>query len=142
MVVHVNRSARATASGIAASAETAASGVPRDPWQQLQQRVEECREKFRQRPVTSVSMFAFENELKALADDACRQFLEQELNRLEPDDKKEMPNKVRFQKDTYRINKKSKARIATRFGPIVLRSFYYFWTLATKPQVYEHVSHL
>ena len=125
MVVHVNRSARATASGIAASAETAASGVPRDPWQQLQQRVEECREKFRQRPVTSVSMFAFENELKALADDACRQFLEQELNRLEPDDKKEMPNKVRFQKDTYRINKKSKARIATRFGPIVLRSFYY-----------------
>ena len=113
------------ASGIAASAETAEPNVPFAPWQQLQQRVEECRDKFRQRPVTPAGMFAFENELEALADDACRQFLEQELNRLEPDDKKEMPNKVRFQKDTYRINKKTKARIATRFGPVTLRSFYY-----------------
>ncbi len=119
MVVQITRRTLVLAS------EIAAPGVPFDPCQQFQERVEECREKFHQRPVTPQSMFAFEHELKAVADDVCRQVLEQELNRLEPDDKKEMLNKVRYRKDIYRINKKTTARIATRFGAIVLRSFYY-----------------
>src|SRR5206468_3970309 len=66
-----------------------------------------------------------ENELHAAAAETCRQVVEREANRLEPDDKRALPNKVRFRKETYRINKKTPARIATRFGTITLRSFYY-----------------
>ena len=36
-----------------------------------------------------------------------------------------MPSKVRYHKETYRVNKKTPARIASRFGTITLRSFYY-----------------
>ena len=36
-----------------------------------------------------------------------------------------MPAKVRYRKETYRVNKKTPARIASRFGTITLHSFYY-----------------
>src|SRR5260370_7876407 len=51
--------------------------------------------------------------------------LEREANRSESDDKEEVASKVRYQKETYRINKKTKTPVATRFGTIMLRSFYY-----------------
>lgn len=60
-----------------------------------------------------------------MADDVCRGLLEQVANGLESDDKKEVPSKVRYHKETYRINKKSPLQVATRFGAITLRSFYY-----------------
>jgi hypothetical protein len=44
---------------------------------------------------------------------------------LEAEDRNAMPTKVRYHKETYRINKKTPASIATRFGTITLRSFYY-----------------
>ena len=55
----------------------------------------------------------------------CRQTYEDELNRLEPDDKKAMQNKVRYHKETYRLNKKTPLQVASKFGMITLRSFYY-----------------
>lgn len=119
MVVHITRPT------LGPAMEIVAPDGPFDPCQTFHERIEECRQRFRQRPLTPYSMFAFENELKAIADDACRLVLEQELNRIEPDDKTKMPNKVRYQKEIYRINKKTKTGVATRFGTIVLRSFYY-----------------
>jgi hypothetical protein len=55
----------------------------------------------------------------------CRQVLEREANRLESADKDAAPGKVRYHKETYRINKKTPACIATRFGTITVWSFYY-----------------
>jgi hypothetical protein len=52
---------------------------------------------------------------------------------LEPDDARALPSKVRYHKETYRINKKTPARIATPFGTISLRSFYYLNEEAGEP---------
>lgn len=122
MVVHITRPSVAVAREIASPDMPR---VPLDPGRQFQELLEESLEKFRQQPVTPLRLFAFENELQAAANDVCRQVLEEELNRLEGDDKKEVPNKVRYRKETYRINKKTKTQVATRFGAIALRSFYY-----------------
>lgn len=103
----------------------ATAATPGDALAEFQQRVQEVIERFRGQPVTPQSFLQFENELKAGGDEVCRQLVEQEANRLEPEDKKALPNKVRYQKETYRINKKTPAQIATRFGTITLRSFYY-----------------
>jgi hypothetical protein len=56
---------------------------------------------------------------------SCRQVVEREANRWEPDDRRAPQGKVRLGKQRYRLNKKTPARIATRFGTITLRSFYY-----------------
>lgn len=102
-----------------------ANPAPIDPLDELTKRVEEAVQRFRGEPVTPRSFLELENKLAALADDACRQVLEQEANRLEPDDKGDMPAKVRYQKETYRINKKTPAQVASRFGTMTIRSFYY-----------------
>jgi hypothetical protein len=99
--------------------------APSDPWDAFKENVEACRQRFRGRPVTPQSTLEFENELQALAEAVCRQTYEDELNRLEPDDKKAMPNKVRYHKETYRLNKKTPLQVASKFGMITLRSFYY-----------------
>jgi hypothetical protein len=104
---------------------TPAHPLPEDPLDELKQRVQQVVQGFRSTPVTPQSFLDLENELAALAEDACRQVLECEANRLEPDDKRELPGKVRYHKETYRINKKTPKRVATRFGTITLRSFYY-----------------
>jgi hypothetical protein len=103
-------------------ANTATSGEPLD---EFKERVEQTVQRFRGEPVTPQRFLELENALHAAADETCRQLLEQEVNRLEPDDKSALPTKVRYHKETYRINKKTPAQIATRFGPITLRSFYY-----------------
>ena len=87
--------------------------------------VQECVQRFHGVPVTPQTTLVLENELQAIAKETCRQTFELELNRLEPDDKKEMPNKVRYHKETFRLNKKTPLQVATRFGAITLRSFYY-----------------
>jgi hypothetical protein len=102
-----------------------AAALPGEPLDELKQRLDETVQRFRGAAVTPQRFLDLENELKAAADDACRQILEREANHLETDDRKALPSKVRYHKDTYRINKKTPARIATRFGTITLRSFYY-----------------
>src|SRR5216683_3231699 len=77
---------------------------PGEPLEELKQRVDQAVQGFRGEAVTP-RFLDLENTLKAAADDACRQLLEQEANRLEADDRKAMPNKVRYHKETYRINK-------------------------------------
>lgn len=96
-----------------------------EPLGEFQERVQEAIERFRGQPLTPLSLLNLENELHAAADEACRDVLEREANGLESDDKQALPPKVRYRKETYRLNKKTPARIATRFGTITLRSFYY-----------------
>ncbi len=91
----------------------------------FQERVNQCVQRFRSAAVTPRSFLDLENELAALAADACRQVLEREANRLEPEDQQAVVRKVRYHRETYRLNKKTPASIATRFGAITLRSFYY-----------------
>jgi hypothetical protein len=99
--------------------------VPVEPLDEFRQRVDEIVQRFRSEPVTPQQFLVLENALDAAAVETCRRVLEREANRLEPDDKPALPSKVRYRKETYRINKKTPARIATRFGTIRLRSFYY-----------------
>jgi hypothetical protein len=106
-------------------AETREIAEPGDPVAEFAERLEGCFRQFRNEPVTPPNVLALENALGQLANDLLRQVLEEELNRLEIDDKKKVPAKVRYDKQTYRINKKTKLAVATRFGTITLRSFYY-----------------
>lgn len=96
-----------------------------DPCDGFKKGVEECVERFRGEPVTPQNAVNLENALEAVAKEACRQVLERELNRLEPEHKKEVPSKVRYHRETYRINKKTPLQVASKFGTITLRSFYY-----------------
>src|SRR5438045_3079953 len=59
----------------------------REPLDELRDRVERAVQRFRSAPLTPQSFLDLENELDRLTQDACRQILEQEANRAEPDDK-------------------------------------------------------
>lgn len=99
--------------------------APADPIDGFKKGIEECVRRFRSVPVTPQTAVDLENALAAVALEACRQIVERELNRLESDDKQALPSKVRHRQETYRINKKTPLQVATRFGTILLRSFYY-----------------
>jgi len=101
------------------------ASTPDQSLNEFNKRVHEVMERCRRQPMTPQSFLKFENELKAVGDEVCRQLIEQEANRLESDDKRALPSRVSYRKETYRINKKTPASIATRFGTITLRSFYY-----------------
>lgn len=111
--------------GFSSARAIATAAGPGEPLDDFRERVDEAVQHFRSQPVTPQRFLEFENVLQNLAAEACRQVLEREANRLEPDDKRALPGKVRYRRETYRINKKTPAQIATRFGPITLRSFYY-----------------
>jgi hypothetical protein len=103
----------------------ATPATPVDPLDEFKKRRDEVVQRFRREPATPRSFLTLENELHSVAQEACRQILEREANRLESDDRSVAPSKLRYHKETYRINKKTPAQIATRFGAITLRSFYY-----------------
>lgn len=105
--------------------ETREVAEPNDSLAEFAAGVQDRCRQFQSQPATPASVLALENDLAQLAFDVARQTLERELNRLESEHKKEMPAKVRYHKQTYRINKKTKLRVATRLGTITLRSFYY-----------------
>lgn len=119
MLVKITRS-RSLSARANATAETAG-----DPADEFKQRLAEVVRRFRDGRVTPQRFLELENLLRAAADDVCCQVLEREVNRLEADDRSALPSKVRYHRETYRINKKTPARIATRFGVITVRSFYY-----------------
>jgi hypothetical protein len=108
-----------------ATRATATPVSPAEPGDEFQRRADAIVQRLRSEPVTPQRFLEFEEALHAAALETCRQLLEREANRLEADDKRAVPGKVRYRKETYRINKKTPARIATRFGTITLRSFYY-----------------
>jgi hypothetical protein len=91
----------------------------------LRQQYQECRQRLRQQAVTPLACYDFEKQLRAALDEAGRALLQEEFNRLEPAAKTEAAAKVRWHKDSYRINKRTQATIATSFGPITLWSFLY-----------------
>jgi hypothetical protein len=110
---------------VEATRATATPVSPAEPLDERQRHVDAIVQCFRSQPVTPQRFLELEEALHAAATETCRQVVEREVNRLEPDNKQSMPGKVRYRKETYRINKKTPARIATRFGTITLRSFYY-----------------
>jgi hypothetical protein len=114
-----------TREGFAQTRAIATPVAPSEPLDEFHKRLDEVVQRFRSEPVTPQRFLELENALQAAAAETCRQMLEREANRLEPDDKQALPSKVRYGKETYRINKKTPANIATRFGTIRLRSFYY-----------------
>jgi hypothetical protein len=119
MLVKITRS-----HGVQTSANTAPAR-PDDPLDEFKKHVEEIVSHFRGAAATPQRFLQLENGLQAAATEACRQILEGEANRLEPEHKSAASPKVRYHKETYRINKKTPAEIASRFGTITLRSFYY-----------------
>jgi len=104
-----------------------------DVFDRLRQRVQEYRHKFQARSATPPSCYDFEKELKTALDEAGRELMEEVLGCLEAADKKQAAPKVRYHKETYRINKRTKATIATSFGPITLWSFLYLNEEAGEP---------
>jgi hypothetical protein len=96
-----------------------------DIFERLQQRVQEVLQKFRDQPVTPAATYMLEKDLKTVLDQTGREILEKELNDVEPADKQQAAPKVRYHKATYRINKRTKATIATSFGAITIWSYYY-----------------
>jgi hypothetical protein len=104
---------------------TRAPVLERDPFDTLRDQVQQCLQQFRQQPVTPVSARQLELHLKTYLDEAGRTLLQQEFNRCEPADKTQAAPKIRYRGDTYRLNKRTKASIATSFGLITLWSFLY-----------------
>lgn len=119
MVINITRGRSAPTRAIA----TPTTSV--EPLEEFRKRVDGIVQCFRSAPVTPQRFVELEDTLHAAAAETCRQVLEREANRLESDDKQAVPGRVRYRKETYRINKKTPATIATRFGTITLRSFYY-----------------
>lgn len=116
VVKHTPRSAAPT------SATAPAADEPVDAFRQ---QVDDIVARFRAESVTPQRFLEFENALHAAATATCRRVVEREANRLEDDDRRALPGRIRYRKETFRINKKTPATIATRFGAIALRSFYY-----------------
>src|SRR5947209_5247178 len=106
----------------AAAARGTAGG---DVWTQLRTRVEQCLRQFEQRPPTPVAVYALEQELQAAFDAAGRALLAETFHRGEPAAKDQAAPRVRYHKQTYRINKRTPAAVATSFGPITLWSWLY-----------------
>jgi hypothetical protein len=91
----------------------------------LRAQAEERLSQFRAGPLTPLAAYTLEKELQAVLAAAGRDLLQREFNRLEPDTKEGAAAKVRYRGQTYRINKKTRAEVATGFGPVVLWSFLY-----------------
>jgi hypothetical protein len=107
--------------GVTASEESFGSDI----FERLQQQVQELRQKFQAQPITPAATYQLEKDLQTALDQAGREILEEELNHVEAADKQQAAPKVRYHKATYRINKRTKARIATSFGDITVWSYYY-----------------
>jgi hypothetical protein len=106
---------------VAASEDNSGSAI----FERLQQRLEERLLPFRRQPVTPLAVYQLEKDLHTAFAQAGREILEEELNQVQPADKTQVAAKVRYHKATYRINKRTKATVATSFGAITLWSFYY-----------------
>lgn len=114
-----------TATAPRTATETSANVPGSDPIHRLRAEIDKRLHRFRHAPLTPQAAFDLEKDLKRFLDVAGAEILQQEFSRLEPDDKQQAAPRVRYHRQTYRINKKTPARIATLFGPIVLRSFLY-----------------
>ena len=99
--------------------------VADDVFDRLRHNFTQRLQRFHTRPVTPLACYELEKDLQAILAETGRSVIEAELNRVEAADKKEAAPRVRYHKQTFRINKRTKATIATSFGPITLWSFLY-----------------
>ena len=113
------------AQSTAGPAPAASPAASDDPLARLRARVEERLQQFQAGAVTPAATYALEQDLHAAFDAAGRAVLEQALNGLEPLRAAEADPKVRYHRQTYRRNKRTKAEVATTFGPITLWSWLY-----------------
>jgi len=118
------------------AATSAVSAAVDEPVDAFRQRVAEIVGRLGAEPVTPQRFLEFEKALHTAAVDTCRRVVEREANRLEANDRRALPGKIRYRKETYRVNKKTAASIATRFGAIALRSFYYLSEADGEPGVH------
>ncbi len=121
MLVKITRKRGLRTSAIA----TVVATPSEEPADDCQTRMDEAVQRFRSEPATPERLLGLEKALHAASAESCRRILEREVNRLEPKEKHALPNKVRFHRETYRINKRTPARVATRFGTITVWSYYY-----------------
>lgn len=91
----------------------------------LAERVEQCRRQFRGGPVTPETSRDLEQQVKTALDQAGRTIMQEAFNGQEPSDKQHAEPKVRYRRDTYRINKRTPCQVATIFGTITVWSFLY-----------------
>jgi hypothetical protein len=129
------------AQSMAPPAAAAREVVADDVFVQLRRRVEELQRRFEADPPTPAAASTLETELKAALDEAGRSLLEETFNRREPAARDQAVPKVRYHKQTYRINKRTKAAVATSFGPITLWSWLYLCCEDGEPGLHPlHVS--
>jgi hypothetical protein len=108
---------------------------------QLRTRVAERLRQFEESPPTPTAAYTLEKELQAAFDEAGRALLAELFNRREPAAKDQAAPRVRYHKETYRINKRTPAEVATSFGPITLWSWLYLCTEDGEPGLHPlHVS--
>jgi hypothetical protein len=121
---------------------TAARGMASDDvWTQLRSRVEEHLRQFQQSPPTPAAAYTLEKELQTAFDEAGRTLLAETFNHGEPGAKDKAAPRVRYHKQTYRINKRTPAEVATSFGSITLWSWLYLCTEAGEPGLHPlHVA--
>lgn len=103
----------------------AASPNSQDRFDRLRQKVQDLMDQFQKGDTTPLAAHCFETDLKDLLQDVGREILQDTFQRIEPEQKSQADPRVRYHKQTYRINKRTKATIDTSFGPIVLWSFLY-----------------
>jgi len=128
--------AQSMAPPAAAARDTGADDV----WGQLRTRVEERLRQFEAGPPTPAAVYSLEKDLRAAFDAAGRALLEEAFHR-EPAARDQAAPKVRYHKQTYRLNKRTPAAVATSFGPITLWSWLYLCTEDGEPGLHPlHVS--
>jgi hypothetical protein len=104
----------------------AASSPPLDElFAQLRARLERRVQDFQATPPTPLAVYTLERDVKAALDEAGRAVLELTFNSQEPPDRTQAAAAVRYQGESYRINKTTRAEVATSFGVLVLRSWLY-----------------
>src|SRR5579871_3196936 len=104
-----------------------------DWWGQLRARVEEGLRQFEAGPPTPAATHTLEQQLRAAFDAAGRAVLAEAFHRREPATRDQATPKVRYHQGTYRLNKRTKAEVATSFGPITLWSWLYLCTEDGEP---------
>src|SRR5437868_6296531 len=97
------------AQSMAPPAAAARERLSGDVFAQLRTRVEELRQQFEASPPTPAAAYTLEKELQAAFDEAGRSLLEETFNRREPAARDKATPRVRYHKQTYRLNKRTKA---------------------------------
>jgi hypothetical protein len=129
------------AQSMATTATAARDTAAGDVWGQLRAQVEERLRQFAAAPPTPASTYTLEKELRAAFDAAGRALLQDAFQRCEPAARDQAAPQVRYHKQTYRLNKRTPAAVATSCGPITLWSWLYLCTEDGEPGLHPlHVS--